>query len=104
MSNKQILNVAISSPEESLAHFAKVWNSAAGRQESQALQRYRLREHRAVCGGTDSATLAAHQCAEEYRPHFDLRAGKEARAALQKCTHRRYRAGAVGHHRKGCRG
>ena len=30
MSNKQILHVAISSPEESLAHFAKVWNTAAG--------------------------------------------------------------------------
>ena len=30
MSNKQILNVGISSPEESLAHFAKVWNTAAG--------------------------------------------------------------------------
>ena len=30
MSNKQILNVAISSPGESLAHFAKVWKAAAG--------------------------------------------------------------------------
>ena len=30
MSNKQILNVGISSAEESLAHFAKVWNTAAG--------------------------------------------------------------------------
>jgi hypothetical protein len=30
MSGKQILNVGISSPEESLAHFAKVWKDAAG--------------------------------------------------------------------------
>lgn len=30
MSNKQILNVGISSPGESLAHFAKVWKAAAG--------------------------------------------------------------------------
>src|SRR5450759_1254702 len=30
MSNKQILNVAISSPGESFAHFAKVWDAAAG--------------------------------------------------------------------------
>ena len=30
MSNKQILNVAISSPAQSLAHFAKVWKAAAG--------------------------------------------------------------------------
>ena len=30
MSNKQILNVGIASPEESLAHFAKVWKAAAG--------------------------------------------------------------------------
>jgi predicted transcriptional regulator len=30
MSNKQILNVGISSPGESLAHFAKVWSAAAG--------------------------------------------------------------------------
>jgi len=29
MSGKQILNVGISSPEESLAHFAKVWKDAA---------------------------------------------------------------------------
>lgn len=30
MSGKQILNVGISSPEESMAHFAKVWKDAAG--------------------------------------------------------------------------
>ena len=30
MSDKQILNVGISSPGESLAHFAKAWNAAAG--------------------------------------------------------------------------
>ena len=30
MSNKQILNVGIATPEESLAHFTKVWNTAAG--------------------------------------------------------------------------
>jgi len=30
MSGKQILNVGISSPEESLAHFAKTWKDAAG--------------------------------------------------------------------------
>ena len=30
MSDKQILNVGISSPGESLAHFAKVWKAAAG--------------------------------------------------------------------------
>ena len=45
-----------------------------------------------------------HQCAEGHRPFYDLRAGKKAGAALQECTHRRYRAGEVGHYRKGCRG
>lgn len=30
MSGKQILNVGISSPQESLAHFTKAWKAAAG--------------------------------------------------------------------------
>ena len=30
MSGKQILNVGISSPQESLAHFARAWKTAAG--------------------------------------------------------------------------
>ena len=82
MSNKQILNVGISSPGESLAHFAKVWNAAGGGKKVKPYNGYRLREHRAVCGGTDSATLAAHQCAEGHRPFFDLRTGEEAGTAL----------------------
>ena len=40
MSNKQILNGGISLPEESLAHFDKVWSAAAGGKKGVAVTQH----------------------------------------------------------------